>query len=99
VSVEVVGGDPKIPVEEEKQLLLHEIDFWKGEQAHSVSGPVLVLWRRIVEVFSRENQCSEEDSMAGAMHALGYFGEARLESVKVDRGRHERGCLYIRSLA
>ena len=50
VGVEVFGGDSEVPVEEEEELLLHEVDLTVGEAkvwepGHSgVARPVLVLW-------------------------------------------------------
>lgn len=55
---------PEIPVEEEKHLLLHKVDLSDGEPKariafnSSVSSPVLVLGRRIVEILSSQDQSS-----------------------------------------
>lgn len=50
VFIEVLWVDPQIPVEEEEQLLLHEVDLGDGESKvfvaadAGVASPVLVLW-------------------------------------------------------
>lgn len=62
VGVEILGVDAKVPVKEEKELLLHEVDFGDGETKvlipanSSVPGPVLVLGRRVVEVLCRKDE-------------------------------------------
>ena len=81
--VEVLGVDAKIPVKEEEELLLHEVDFSDGESKvfvatdGGVPGPVLVLWGRVIEVFSRKDERSQEDPVDGAAHAFGDGRKAR----------------------
>lgn len=76
MEVEILGIDAKIPVEKEKQLLLHQIDLGDRETealvaANSgVPGPVLVLWGRVVQVLSRKNERGEEDAVDSARHSL-----------------------------
>lgn len=61
-------GNPEIVVEEVQELLLHEVDFGEGEEGR-VSLPVLVLWRRVVEVLGSTDESGEEDSMTSAVHS------------------------------
>jgi hypothetical protein len=69
VCIEVFLADVKVPVEEEKQLFLHQVDFGAGESERLVAsdvgvfGPVLVLWGGVVEEFGGEDECCEEDAM------------------------------------
>src|ERR1700712_4063269 len=68
VAVEIFWSDSQVPVEEVEQLLLHEVDFGDGkakvgEVANGcVASPVLVLWRRVVEVLGREDKRGKEDA-------------------------------------
>ena len=72
VGVQVLLGDAQVPVQEEQELLLHQVDLGareaKGlEAAHvGVVGPVLVLGRRIVEVLGGEDKGGQEDAVDGA---------------------------------
>lgn len=85
-GVEVLARDAKIPVEEEEELFLHEIDLLESEKTHSVGLPVLVLRRRVVEVLGTEDESGEEDPVAGARHTLGYRRQLVPKTVKVDHG-------------
>jgi hypothetical protein len=69
-------------------LALHEVDLGLREQGR-VTRPVLVLGGRVVEVLGGDDQRREKDAVARAVHALGDFGEARLEAFEVDEGAHE----------
>jgi len=61
-------GDSKLIIQEEQELLLHEIDF--GERKVSaVLLPMHVLWGRVVEVFGSTDEDGKEYSMTGALHA------------------------------
>jgi hypothetical protein len=77
VGVQIFRGDSKVPIEKEQELFLHQIDFGKGEKSHRISSPMLVFRGRIVEILGRQDECREEDSVAGALHALGDFGKTR----------------------
>ena len=78
VGVEVLRGDAEVPVEEEEELLFHQVDLGEGEaeavvSSHGgVSGPVFVLGGGVVEVLRGEDERGEEDSVHGAPHALGH---------------------------
>lgn len=86
--------DAEIPVEQEQKLLLHQVHLLELEETHGVGAPVLVLWRRVVEVLGREDEGREEDSVAGAGHALRDGRQLVLQPVEVDHRRHERRRLY-----
>lgn len=79
VEVEIFGSNSQVPVEEVEQLLLHEVDFGDGKAKVGevadgcVASPVLVLWRRVVEVLGRENERGKEDTVNSTSHALGYW--------------------------
>ena len=78
VLVQVVRVDPQIPVEQEQQLLLHQVYLRQGETEvleaphHAVAGPMLILRRRVIQVLSREDERREEDAVNRASHALGH---------------------------
>lgn len=104
VGVEVVLCDAEVPVEEVEELLLHEVDLVVGEAEAlvaadgGVAGPVLVLWRRVVEVLCGEDEGGEEDAVDGAAHALCNGRQALLEAREVDERGHEGGDLDVRLL-
>lgn len=97
--VEVVRVDAQIPVQEEEELLLHQVDFGDGKAKvvvaanGTVPGPVLVLGRRVVEVLGGEDERGQEDAVDGAAHALCDGRETRFESAQVDERGHEGGDL------
>lgn len=97
--VEIVGVDAKIPVQEEKELLFHQVNLGDGEAKvvvapnSTVPSPVLVLGGRVVEVLSSENERSKEDPVNGASHALGNRRKTRFEPAEVDERRHQSGDL------
>ena len=74
--VKIILSDSEIPVEQAKQLLLHQVDFGQAEAEavkptnSSVSSPMLVLWRRVVEVLSGEDERCKENAVGCALHAL-----------------------------
>lgn len=59
---EIFFGDAEIPVQKEEELAFHEIDLGKGEAKsfialhYGVSGPMLVLRARVVEVLGGEDE-------------------------------------------
>ena len=77
VFEQVLVCDPQFPVEEEEELLLHEVDFTVGEAkvleaGHTcVASPVLVLWGGVVEVLGCQDKSSQEDAVNCASHTLG----------------------------
>lgn len=95
VGVKILRINPEIPVQEEEELLFHEIDFGEGETKGiialdgGVAGPVLVLGRRVVQVFSGENEGGKEDAVDGAAHAFRHRGQALLQPREVDEGAHQ----------
>ena len=97
----VVLLDVEIPVEQEEQLLLHEVHFRHGKAKvlvfsnGRVPGPMLILWRRVVQVLGGENERGQEDSVDGAAHALGDWRQAFLQTGQVDQRRHQRGYLDV----
>ena len=68
VEDELVFSHAKVVVEQVKELLFHERDFSKGEE-RGVASPVLVLWRRVVQVFGSDDKSSKEDAVTSAVHA------------------------------
>lgn len=48
---EILDRDSEFKVQQEEELSLHEIDLGDGEGV-GVSGPVLVLWRCVIEIFA-----------------------------------------------
>ncbi len=78
--------DGEVVVEEEEELLLHQVDFLLREHLR-VSAPVLVLWRRVVEVFCRDDEGREEDAVTRAGEAFRDLGQAVSEPLEVDEGR------------
>ena len=76
--IKIFGHNPQVPVEKVEQLLFHEVDFGDGEAKVLVTSyggvacPVLILWRRVVEVLGCEDERGQEDTVDSATHALGY---------------------------
>ena len=103
VVEEVVLRDAGLPVEEEQQLALHEVDLREGEAEAvvaldgRVAGPVLVLGTGVVEILGGEDEGCEEDPVDGAAHALGDWGEPSAQAVQIDEGGHEGGHLDLRA--
>lgn len=95
VGVEVLRSHSEVPVEQEQQLLLHEVHLVQGEQVHGVLGPVLVLWRRVVEVLGGHDERGQEDAVGGAGHALGQRRQRRSQSGEVDQRGHQSGGLDV----
>lgn len=99
VGVKVVRVDAKVPVKEEEELFLHEVDFGEGEAEgfvafdRSVARPVLVLGGGVVEVLGGEDEGGEEDAVDGATHAFGDWGKALLQAGEIDKGAHQGGDL------
>lgn len=91
---ELVLVDAEVVVEEVEELLLHEVDLCLGEEG-AVAGPVLVLWRRVVEVLCCDDEGCEEDAVACAVHALCDAREPVLQAVEVYEGAEEGGYLYV----
>lgn len=96
LGVQVVLGDSQVPLEQEQQLLLHQVDLGAGEAKGVVGGvhvgvvgPVLVLGRAVVEVLGGQDQGGQEDAVGGASQAAGHGLQLGLEAVEVDQGRHE----------
>lgn len=104
VVVKILGVDAEVPVEEEEELLLHEVDLGDGEAevvvaAHSaVASPVLVLWGRVVEVLGGKDEGSKEDAVGGALHALGDRRKTGPEAGEIDQAGHQSGDLDVRTL-
>lgn len=77
MEVEIILGDPQVPIEKTEQLLLHEVDLRQAEAEAvvaangSIPSPVLVLRRRIVQVLRCQDERGEEDAMSRALHAFG----------------------------
>lgn len=97
-GVEVLVRDAEVPVEEEEELFLHEVDLLELEEARGVGAPVLVLGGGVVEVLGAEDEGGEEDPVTGAGHTLGHGGQLVLQPVEIDHGRHERRRLHARLL-
>lgn len=76
VVVEIFRVDLEVPVEEEEELLFHEVHFGDGEAEvgkapdDGVPRPVLVLRGAVIEVLCGEDESSQEDSVNSATHAL-----------------------------
>jgi hypothetical protein len=103
VGEEVGLGHVEVPVEETKELLLHEVDFGDAEAKvvvaadGGVTGPVLVLGRGVVEVLCREDERGEEDAVDGAAHALCNRRKTLCQAVEVDERSHESWYLDVRA--
>jgi hypothetical protein len=68
VDEKLLLGNVKVVVEKVEELLLHEVDLGEGEEG-SVSLPMLVLGRRVVEILGGADEGGKEDSVSGAVHA------------------------------
>lgn len=95
VGIQILRGDAEVPVQKEEELFLHQVHFCYGKAEAFVAtncriaGPMLVLGRGIIEVLGCEDKRRKEDPVNGATHAFCYWGEPRLQTRKVDQGRHE----------
>lgn len=68
--------ETEVVTEEEEELLLHEIDLGDIEQ-FSVGGPMLILGRRVIEVFGGDDEGGKKDAVTRTGNTYG-------------RGRKER---------
>jgi hypothetical protein len=79
VVEEVLLGDSGFKVEKIQHLPFHQVDLGETKPKAlvtldcSVPCPVLVLWRGVVEILGSQDQCSKEDTVSGASHALGHW--------------------------
>ena len=60
----------EIVFEQEQELLLHQVDLDDIEE-NGVVAPVLVLWRRVIEVLGSNDKSGEKHAMTSARHAYG----------------------------
>lgn len=97
VHHELLLFDSEIVVKKVEELLLHQVDLGLREKS-SVLGPVLVLGRRVVEVLGGDNEGSEEDTVTGAMHALGDARKPRPQALQVDESAEQGGHLDVGAL-
>lgn len=65
---EITFEAAKVVVEQDKKLLLHQVDLGQREEA-SVLLPVHVLRRAVVEVFGGADEDGEEHAVTSALHA------------------------------
>lgn len=99
--IQVLLGDSQIPIQQEQELLLHQVHFRQRKPksikaAHdAVPSPMLVLWRGIVQVLGGKDERCEEYTVDRAAHALCYGWKAFLESLEVDQAGHQSGNLYV----
>lgn len=99
VVEEVFLRHAEVEVEKVEELSFHEVDLGQAKAKAiktldaGVSGPMLVLWTRVVKILSGEDQGSKEDAMDGAAHALGNGRKTRSQAVEVDEGGHQGGRL------
>jgi hypothetical protein len=102
--VEVLVADAEVPVEEEEELLLHEVDLSDREAEvvvaadERIPGPVLVLWGAVVQVLCSKDERGQEDSVSCAAHALCDLGESLAQTVQVDERGHEGWDLDMRAV-
>lgn len=66
--------EAEVVTEEEEELLLHEINLGDVEQ-FGVGSPVLVLWRRVVEVLGGDDEGGEKNAMTRARDTYGRVRE------------------------
>lgn len=102
LAIQVVLRDSQVPFQEEEQLLLHEVHLGAAKSKAvslgvdvGVSGPVLVLWRAVVEVLGGEDEGGEEDAVGGASKTTSHGLKLSLEASEVDKSRHESGNLDV----
>ena len=73
---EVLVGDLEIPVKEEEELPFHQVDLRHRKSKAfitpdaTISGPMLVLRTRVVQVLRRQDERGEENAVDGAWHPL-----------------------------
>ncbi len=101
---EVFFCHAEVEVEEVEELSFHKVDLGQAEAKpvmplHTgISGPVLVLRTRIVQVLGSKDQGSKEDAVDGTAHALGNGWKTRPKTFEVHQGCHEGWHLHRRSV-
>jgi hypothetical protein len=103
IPVKVLLSNAKVPLKEEEELLLHQVDLCAAEAKVvalggdvAVVGPVLVLWWAVVEVLSGEDESSEKNAMGGASKTASHRLKLWLEAAQVDESGHESRDLNVR---
>lgn len=86
--------DAKIVVEKVEQLAFHQVGLGLGEEG-GISRPVLVLWRRVIQVLCSDDENSKEDAMSGARHAFCCRWESRTQTLEVDKRAKQSGDLNV----
>ena len=77
MEVEIALSNAEVPVEEVKELLLHQIDLRSREAKVSPSGyrtvssPMLVLGRRVIQILRSQDERGKEDAVHRATHSFG----------------------------
>jgi len=94
VVEEVFLVNPEIEIRQEQELAFHQIHFGRRKEG-GIFGPVLVLWRRIIQVLGRDNESGEKHAMPCAMHALGNLRQARLQAIEVHEGTEQGRYLNV----
>lgn len=80
VYQQILLGDAGVPVQQEEELPLHQIDLGHGkpEAIEALDGgipsPMLVLGAGVIQILGCQNEGGQEDPVNGATHALGHGG-------------------------
>lgn len=69
----------QIKVEKEQKLTLHQANLLQRKDG-SVASPVLVLGRRIIQVFGGDDEGGEEHTMPCRLHAMGNLGQTSAQT-------------------
>lgn len=85
--------EAKVVVQEEKQLLLHQVDF-RAREDDGVGCPVLILRRRVVEVLGADNERGKEDAMLRRPIPLGRHRQLAAQPLQIDERREQGRNVY-----
>lgn len=76
MAIEILVCYSQIPVEEEKELLFHEINFCDGEAKtleafdRRIPSPMFILGGAVVQILGCEDERCEKNPVDGATHSL-----------------------------
>lgn len=76
MAIEILVCYSQIPVEEEKELLFHKVNFCDGEAEtleafhRRIPSPVFILGGAVIQVLGREDERCEKNAVDGATHSL-----------------------------
>lgn len=77
VGEKILVCDSQIPVQEEEELLFHEVNFCDREAEtleafhRRIPSPVFIFGRAVIQIFGRKDERGEKNAMDSATHSFG----------------------------